>query len=785
MDAPAATARGDAMTRRASRLVPSIPLAALAALLLTCSQPPPEPTARVADVQVVARDWAFVGGHDLLDFEGADVESPWIPWGEVLGTGYEVKVRYRLTTWARDWSWPVQLQASAAELVAGEAATLALQGIPGSGAFSNGTVAGVHGRVRARLLGETIADSGWQALEQQGLRAAGTGPAPLFGTARYPEDVCLSVGLLPRTDFIPDALDPLSFNVCLIDELEGGPLHVQVAALGDLAPVPTGLAELGATPVELTILPTSGHPRLLVTPDKWVATVVDRVSWKIKTVAGVTLLDIVDAEYQRAEEAFSWEPWPPSSGTGYRGEPPPPAVLEFTARPGVSQVSPANGPMAGGTPVTLTGGAFEGATQVCLGDRCLGPADFEVVSDAELRLVTPPIPDGPEAVTVFVTVTGPTGTSPERDHARFRYLPRPRVTGLAPARGIATGGTPVAVLGRGFTTASDVDFGAWAATAFAVSSDERIDAVAPAGAGRAHVRVTTACEEPPPLETTLATSCGVSPESGDDLYTWLSLVVLEPAAPHALRLDGGASVVAGGAAWVDSTSPEALRAVGHASLSADPELGLVGGASLAGQAQLQPAPLLGVEPQADPLAFAGPLDTSSLELLDGGLRLLHGRVELPAGVHDGAVLIGGGAEVTLAPGVHVVRGVLALQGAARVDGRGDVLVVLEPGPGGCGLDVQGSAVLLLGASLGPALPGVSVEVSPACAGAGLVSVAGAAALVADGAIHAPGATFLAVGGQPVRAGALVVGRLDVRGGVSLVLQALPEEGAPGTGAAGR
>ena len=67
----------------------------------------------------------------------------------------------------------------------------------------------------------------------------------------------------------------------------------------------------------------------------------------------------------------------------------------------------------------------------------------------------------------------------------------PTVTGLSPARGPAAGGSSVVITGAHFTGATNVKFGANAAS-FTVNSDTQITATAPAGsAGSVHVTVTT------------------------------------------------------------------------------------------------------------------------------------------------------------------------------------------------------------------------------------------------------------------------------------------------------
>jgi hypothetical protein len=91
--------------------------------------------------------------------------------------------------------------------------------------------------------------------------------------------------------------------------------------------------------------------------------------------------------------------------------------------PAVTSVTPPTGPPAGGTPVTITGAAFTGATAVDFGTT---PAAFTVVSPIEISAVAPPGQPGTENV----TVTTPQGTSAVTTADDFSY-----VASAPPARG--------------------------------------------------------------------------------------------------------------------------------------------------------------------------------------------------------------------------------------------------------------------------------------------------------------------------------------------------------------
>jgi len=86
------------------------------------------------------------------------------------------------------------------------------------------------------------------------------------------------------------------------------------------------------------------------------------------------------------------------------------------AAPTVTSITPANGPAAGGTTVTITGTGFSGATAVDFG--ATAAASFTVSSGTQISAVSPA-----GTGTVDVTVTGPSGTSATSSADQFTYLP--------------------------------------------------------------------------------------------------------------------------------------------------------------------------------------------------------------------------------------------------------------------------------------------------------------------------------------------------------------------------
>src|SRR5271165_4920227 len=89
------------------------------------------------------------------------------------------------------------------------------------------------------------------------------------------------------------------------------------------------------------------------------------------------------------------------------------------------------------------------------------------------------------------------------------FTPRPRVTGISPGIGPATGGTSVSISGDGFTAATAVDFGSTSAT-FTVNSDTSITAASP---------VDTSGTSPDTLDVTVLSPGGASFTNSGDQFT--------------------------------------------------------------------------------------------------------------------------------------------------------------------------------------------------------------------------------------------------------------------------
>jgi Concanavalin A-like lectin/glucanases superfamily/Chitobiase/beta-hexosaminidase C-terminal domain/IPT/TIG domain/Fibronectin type III domain len=184
----------------------------------------------------------------------------------------------------------------------------------------------------------------------------------------------------------------------------------------------------------------------------------------------------------------------------------------YVAVPTVTGVSPSNGPVAGGTAVTIAGTNFAAGATVAFGSAAA--TNVVVVSATQITATTPAGSAG--SVTVTVTSGGQSGSLANG----FTYVAAPTVTGVSPATGSTAGGTAVTITGTNFASGATVTFGSAAATNVVVVSGTSITATTPAGsAGAVAVTVTN----PGPLSGSLTngftfvvipTVTGVSPSNG-------------------------------------------------------------------------------------------------------------------------------------------------------------------------------------------------------------------------------------------------------------------------------
>ncbi|MDP1823565.1 MAG: IPT/TIG domain-containing protein [Archangium sp.] len=159
--------------------------------------------------------------------------------------------------------------------------------------------------------------------------------------------------------------------------------------------------------------------------------------------------------------------------------------FRYVAGPAITSVSPARGPVGGGTTITLTGTDFQAGASVQLGGV---PAFAVTVTSATTATA---VTNGSAAGAVDVVLTNP-DTQRATLAGAFTYDAAPTLTAVSPISGTTAGGTVVTLTGTGFGAGTQVRFGTDGATGVTVVSPTQLTALTPAHAvGVVEVRVTS------------------------------------------------------------------------------------------------------------------------------------------------------------------------------------------------------------------------------------------------------------------------------------------------------
>ncbi|MBV8621838.1 MAG: IPTL-CTERM sorting domain-containing protein [Curvibacter sp.] len=211
--------------------------------------------------------------------------------------------------------------------------------------------------------------------------------------------------------------------------------------------------------------------------------------------------------------------------------------FSYLTVPGISSVSPASGPAAGGTAITLSGSGFvSGATTVSVGGNAC--TSVNVASATSLSCVAPAGSAG--TVDITVTTAGGTSTMSTADH--FTYLSAPTITSVSPVNGPTAGGTAITLTGTGFSTgAAAVNVGANACTSVNVASATSLSCVTPAGsAGTVDITVTTAG--------------GTSTLSAADRFSYAAVPMVSAVSPASGPVAGNTTVTLTGSGFVNGAT---------------------------------------------------------------------------------------------------------------------------------------------------------------------------------------------------------------------------------------
>jgi IPT/TIG domain-containing protein len=236
--------------------------------------------------------------------------------------------------------------------------------------------------------------------------------------------------------------------------------------------------------------------------------------------------------------------------------------------PTVTGISPASGPISGGTSVTITGTGFvpgstvsfieeSGGTPASDNEVLVVPASSVTVTSS--TSITATAPAAIEGSTYFVTVTTLKGTSAYGSNDVFSYTPvAPVITAISPNVGTIAGGTSVTITGSGFLTGSVVRF---------VQESNGTPGGATLPGAYVNVLSSTSMTVVSPGVTsgttyfiTVKTPSGTSPTSGNDIFTYSPLVpTVSAVSPNAGPNAGGTSFVVTGTGFVTGATVTFVR----------------------------------------------------------------------------------------------------------------------------------------------------------------------------------------------------------------------------------
>ncbi|MFA7267390.1 MAG: IPT/TIG domain-containing protein, partial [Candidatus Nanopelagicales bacterium] len=125
----------------------------------------------------------------------------------------------------------------------------------------------------------------------------------------------------------------------------------------------------------------------------------------------------------------------------------------YVAPPTVNQITPDNGPLAGGNQIAITGTNLEFATAVEIDGNACSDLDW----DADTNTLTCTVPEGTDVGSVSVSVTAPGGSV--EAPAAYTYNAAPSITDISPSAGPLGGTNTITITGGPFDETSTVSIG--------------------------------------------------------------------------------------------------------------------------------------------------------------------------------------------------------------------------------------------------------------------------------------------------------------------------------------
>ncbi len=202
-----------------------------------------------------------------------------------------------------------------------------------------------------------------------------------------------------------------------------------------------------------------------------------------------------------------------------------------TPAPVIASISPAFGPLQGGTAITLTGANFTETSDTSVTIDGIAASNINVISSNTITAKTPPHVAGTVAVRIFNRNGGSSLNQGFTYWAGEAATKAPTVNRLAPVSGSTKGGTVVTLYGIDFTPATTVMVGVQTGTVTFVNPNELRITTPAAAAGAVAIKVANGnlIAAQAPTFTYLATTPPrvqvLSPSSDETLYVGSNIVL--------------------------------------------------------------------------------------------------------------------------------------------------------------------------------------------------------------------------------------------------------------------
>ena len=265
--------------------------------------------------------------------------------------------------------------------------------------------------------------------------------------------------------------------------------------------------------------------------------------------------------------------------------------LDNQAPPTISAINPDNGPVPGGTAITITGTGFVSGPEISIDG--VTAAAITVVSVTQITATTPASATG--IGLKVVKITNPDG---QNVTSSFTYNPLPTISPVTPDNGRITGGNAITIAGSNFVSGATVKIDNISASNVTFISASQLTATTPAGssAGAKDVKVTNPdggyIELPAGFTyNPLPAPASVSPNNG--LYTGGTAVTINGSG---FMNGAGGSVTIGGVpvsrVWLSASQITATTPAGSGAQNVTVTNPDTGAGTLTGAFTYNPAPVI-------------------------------------------------------------------------------------------------------------------------------------------------------------------------------------------------